>query len=58
MITDLLGVVFTYGAVAALIAFQPKLRQPLARLGQPRVFRAFGPTERPLVAEEIAGVGE
>lgn len=54
MITYLLGVVFTYGAFAALIVFQPELRQALARLGQSRVFRLFGATEPPLVAEEIA----
>ena len=34
MITYLLGVVFTYGAFAALVVFQPELRQALARLGQ------------------------
>ncbi len=53
MITYLLGVVFTYGAFAALIVFQPELRQALARLGQSRVFRLFGATEQPMVAEEI-----
>jgi diadenylate cyclase len=54
MITYLLGVVFTYGAFAALIVFQPELRQALARLGQSPVFRMFGATERLVVAEEIA----
>ena len=54
MITYLLGVVFTYGAFAALIVFQPELRQALARLGQSRVFRLFGGTALPVVAEEIA----
>lgn len=54
MITYLLGVVFTYGAFAALIVFQPELRQALARLGQSRVFRLFGGTELPVVAGEIA----
>lgn len=54
MITYLLGVVFTYGAFAALIVFQPELRQALARLGQSRVFRLFGATAPPMVAEEIA----
>ncbi|MGH7499512.1 MAG: diadenylate cyclase CdaA [Gemmatimonadales bacterium] len=54
MITYLLGVVLTYGAFAALIVFQPELRQALARLGQSRVFRLFGATAPPVVAEEIA----
>lgn len=54
MITYLLGVVFTYGAFAALIVFQPELRQALARLGQSRVFRLFGASAPPLVADEIA----
>jgi diadenylate cyclase len=54
MITYLLGVVFTYGAFAALVVFQPELRQALARLGQSRVFRLFGASEPPLVADEIA----
>ncbi len=54
MITYLLGVVFTYGAFAALIVFQPELRQALARLGQSRVFRLFGASEPPLVADEVA----
>jgi diadenylate cyclase len=53
MITYLLGVVFTYGAFAALVVFQPELRQALARLGQSRVFRLFGATGAPAVAEEI-----
>ena len=42
MITYLLGVVFTYGVIAALVVFQPELRHALARLGQTRVFRLFG----------------
>jgi len=41
MITYLLGVVFTYGAFALLIVFQPELRAALARLGQSRVMRFF-----------------
>jgi diadenylate cyclase len=41
MITYLLGVLFTYGAFAAIVVFQPELRQALARLGQSPFFRAF-----------------
>jgi diadenylate cyclase len=41
MITYLLELVFTYGAFAALIIFQPELRAGLAHLGQSRVTRFF-----------------
>ena len=55
MITYLLGLVFTYGAFAALVIFQPELRQALAHLGQSPVtrllVRRMGESE---VAEEIA----
>ncbi len=46
-ITYLLGVVFTYGAFAAIVVFQPELRSALARLGQARILRVFreGPAE-------------
>ncbi len=37
MISTLLGVVFTYGAFAAVVVFQPELRNALARLGQSRL---------------------
>jgi diadenylate cyclase len=54
MITYLLGFAITYGAFAALVVFQPELRQALARLGQTRVFRLFGGQEEPPAAVEIA----
>ena len=41
MITYMLGIVFTYGAFAALVIFQPELRAALAHLGQSRVTRAW-----------------
>ena len=41
MITYLLGVVFTYGTFAAIVVFQPELRNALARLGQSRLLRAI-----------------
>lgn len=53
MITYLLGVVFTYGALAALIVFQPELRQALARLGRARVFGLFGGTSVSVVVDEV-----
>lgn len=54
MITYVLGVVFTYGVFAALVVFQPELRQALARLGQTPVFRLFGAGTSAVLAEEIA----
>ena len=54
MISTLLGVVFTYGAFAAVVVFQPELRNALARLGQSRLMRAISRGDRQSVAEEIA----
>ena len=54
MITYLLGLVFTYGAFAALIVFQPELRAGLAHLGQSRVTRFFRRMEEFEVGEEVA----
>ncbi|MGH7663616.1 MAG: diadenylate cyclase CdaA [Gemmatimonadaceae bacterium] len=54
MITYLLGLIFTYGAFAALIVFQPELRAGLAHLGQSRVTRFFRRMEASEVAEEIS----
>jgi diadenylate cyclase len=55
MITYLLGLVFTYGAFAVLVIFQPELRQALAHLGQSPVTRILarrmGEVE---VADEIS----
>jgi len=53
MIAYLLGLVFTYGAFALLVVFQPELRSALARLGQSRVMRFFYRGEAHQVAEEI-----
>src|SRR5271155_1341129 len=53
MITYLLGLLFTYGAFAGVVIFQPELRQALAHLGQSRLthfLRRMGASE---VAEEI-----
>ena len=54
MITYLLGLVFTYGAFALLIVFQPELRAALAHLGQTRVTRFFRRMEENEVADEVA----
>ena len=41
MISFLLGVVFTFAPFAAIVVFQPEIRNALARLGQSRLMRAF-----------------
>lgn len=54
MITTLLGFVFAYGAFAAVVVFQPELRQALARLGRARLLRVLASTSDREVADEIA----
>ncbi len=44
---------FQYGAFAALIVFQPELRNGLARLGQNRMLRFFNRLEESVVADEL-----
>lgn len=58
MIATLLGVVFTYGAFAAVVVFQPELRHALARLGRSRMLRLFTPNSASAVAEEVADAVE
>ena len=54
MIATLLGVVFTYGAFAAIVVFQPELRHALARLGRSRAGDFFtDPGEREM-ADEVS----
>jgi diadenylate cyclase len=53
LIRYLLEKSFEYGAIAALIVFQPELRAGLARLGQSRVLRGFATMEEGIVAEEL-----
>ena len=54
MIPYLLGIGFTYAPFAALVVFQPELRQALARLGQTRVFRWFAVPGSSAAAGDIA----
>ncbi|MBW3535915.1 MAG: diadenylate cyclase CdaA [Gemmatimonadetes bacterium] len=49
----LLETVFRYGAIAALVVFQPELRSALARLGQSRMLRLFNRLEESQVVDEI-----
>jgi diadenylate cyclase len=54
LIRYILEMVFQYGAIAALIVFQPELRSGLARLGQNRMFRLFNRMEAAEVTDELA----
>jgi len=54
LITGILEALFQYGAIAALVVFQPELRGALARLGQNRMFRLFNQLEGSKVVDEIA----
>jgi diadenylate cyclase len=53
LIRTLLETLFQYGAIAALVVFQPELRSALARLGQSRMIRAFQRLEGSRVTEEV-----
>src|SRR5947208_7175609 len=53
MISFLLKVVFTYGPFAAVVVFQPELRNALARLDQSPLMRRFSRVDPQSVAEEI-----
>lgn len=53
LIRTLLEAVFQYGAIAALVVFQPELRSALARLGRSRMIRVFQRLEGAKVAEEV-----
>jgi len=54
MITALLGLIFTYLAFAAVVVFQPEIRQALARLGRSRVIAFLAHPETAAVTDEIA----
>jgi diadenylate cyclase len=53
LIRYLLAQLFQYGAIAALVVFQPELRSALARLGQSRMMRIFRRMEESKVVDEI-----
>jgi diadenylate cyclase len=52
-ISYLLGIVFTYGAFALLVIFQPELRAALVHLGPSRMARVFRRLEGGEVLDEI-----
>ncbi|MEJ2539327.1 MAG: diadenylate cyclase CdaA [Gemmatimonadota bacterium] len=58
LIRYLLAQLFQYGAIAALVVFQPELRSALARLGQSRMMRLFSRMEGTQVVEEIVDAVE
>lgn len=58
LLTYLLENFFRFGAIAALVVFQPELRSALAHLGQSRLMRMFSPLRQSEVAEEIADAAE
>jgi len=53
LIRTLLEAVFQYGAIAALVVFQPELRSALARLGRSKMVRIFQRMEVGRIAEEV-----
>lgn len=53
LIRYLLEALFQYGAIAALVVFQPELRSGLARLGQNRFVRLLQGMEESQVVEEL-----
>jgi diadenylate cyclase len=60
LITYILSQVFTYGAFAMIVVFQPELRSSLARLGRSRVWRILTKLEEreKVVADEVATAAE
>ena len=53
LIRTLMEAFFQYGAIAALVVFQPELRAALARLGQSRMIRVFQRLENSEVVDEV-----
>ena len=58
LITYILSQVFTYGAFALIVVFQPELRSALAQLGRSRLWQVFSEMEESEVAEVIAQATE
>ena len=58
LMRSIMDAVFQYGAIAALVVFQPELRSTLARLGQARMLQLFSRLEESQVVEEVAGAAE
>jgi diadenylate cyclase len=58
LVRVILEKLFQYGVIAALIVFQPELRNALARLGQSRMLRWFNKMEESAVVEELVEAAE
>ena len=60
LMRSIMEAVFQYGAIAALVIFQPEIRSTLARLGQgqARMLQLFSRLGESQVVEEIAGAAE
>ncbi len=58
LITYILSQVFTYGAFALIVVFQPELRNALAQLGRSRLWKVFAEMEESEVAELIVQAAE
>ncbi len=58
LIRYLLQIVFTYGAFAAIVVFQPELRNALTKLGQSRFWRFFTRIEHTEAALGLAAAAE
>jgi diadenylate cyclase len=58
LIGTILETLFQYGAIAALVVFQPELRAALARLGQSNMFRIFMKLESRQVVDELVEAAE
>lgn len=57
LIRGILQALFQYGAIAALVVFQPELRAALARLGQTRLVRLLGQSrEARMIDRLVEGV--
>jgi diadenylate cyclase len=54
MISTLLGLVFAYGAFAAVVVFQPELRQALGRMGRTRAIQFLTSSDQSAVGDQIA----
>jgi len=54
MIVYLLGLVFSYGAIALLVVFAPELRAALAQIGRTPMSRLFANMRESQIADEVA----
>ncbi|MFQ5888433.1 MAG: diadenylate cyclase CdaA [Gemmatimonadota bacterium] len=58
LISAILSQVFTYGAFALIVVFQPELRNALAQLGRSPLWRIFAKFEEKEIAGEIVRAAE